>query len=89
MTLLGGRLIFRSQMAPKPRPHVLTGKNHLFLEQAEGYGKAPQKSTSRVLNWREVFEHCTQNDEAGGKRLNVVLKVLSVVQSGDSKTGIC
>jgi hypothetical protein len=30
-------------------------QKHLFLDQAEGYGKAPQKSSSRVLSWREVF----------------------------------
>lgn len=29
---------------------------HLFLGQAEGYVKAPEKSTSRVSGWREVFE---------------------------------
>jgi hypothetical protein len=40
----------------------IEGQIHFFLEQAEGYVKAPQKSTSRVLNWREVFEHCAQND---------------------------
>jgi hypothetical protein len=36
--------------------------NDFFLEQAEGYVKAPEKSTSRVLNLREVIEHCAQND---------------------------
>jgi hypothetical protein len=37
-------------------------QKHLFLEQAEGYVKALQKSTSPVLRWGEVFEHCAQND---------------------------
>jgi hypothetical protein len=37
-------------------------QKHLFLEQAEGYVNALEKSTSRVLNWREVFEHGAQND---------------------------
>ena len=35
---------------------------HLFLEQAEGYVKALEKSTFQVLSWREVFEHYGQND---------------------------
>jgi hypothetical protein len=39
-----------------------SNQNDLFVEQAEGYVKALEKSTSRVLNWREVFEHCAQND---------------------------
>ena len=54
-------------------------QNYLFVEQEEGYVKAMEKSTSRVLSWREVFELCSQNDYAGRKRLNVVLKVLSFV----------
>jgi hypothetical protein len=37
-------------------------QKYLFLEEAEGYVKALEKSTSRVLNWREVYEHCAQND---------------------------
>ena len=36
--------------------------NHLFLKQAEGYVKALEKSTSRILSWIEVFRHCAQND---------------------------
>jgi hypothetical protein len=32
------------------------------LEQEEGYVKALEKLTSRVLNWREGFEHGAQND---------------------------
>jgi hypothetical protein len=44
------------------QPLFLTGQYYLFLEPAEGYVKALEKSTSRVLNWREVFEHCAQND---------------------------
>jgi len=35
---------------------------HLFLEQAKGYGKALEKSTSPVLSLREVFKHCAQKD---------------------------
>jgi hypothetical protein len=31
-------------------------RNYLFVEQEEGYVKAMEKSTSRVLSWREVFE---------------------------------
>ena len=34
----------------------MTIQFHLFLEQAEEYVKALEKSTSRVLDWREVFE---------------------------------
>ncbi len=33
---------------------------HLFLEHAEGYGKALEKSTSRTVSRREVFEPCGQ-----------------------------
>jgi hypothetical protein len=29
---------------------------------------------------REVFEHCVQNDDPGGKRLKVLLKVLSLYE---------
>jgi hypothetical protein len=36
--------------------------NDLFLEQAEGYVKALEKSTSPLSTMREVFEHCAQND---------------------------
>jgi hypothetical protein len=38
------------------------GQNDLFLEQAEGYVKALEKSTSRVLSSREVYEPCAQID---------------------------
>jgi hypothetical protein len=38
------------------------GQNDLFLEQAEGYVKALEKSTSRILNWREIFELGAQAD---------------------------
>jgi hypothetical protein len=41
-------------------PRIRSFHNHLFLEQAEGYVKALEKSTSRVLSSREVFEHCVQ-----------------------------
>jgi hypothetical protein len=34
--------------------------NHLFLKQAKGYVKALEKSTSWVLSWGEVYEHCAQ-----------------------------
>jgi len=30
------------------------------LEQAKGYVKALEKSTSWVLSWGEVYEHCAQ-----------------------------
>jgi hypothetical protein len=36
--------------------------NHFFLEQAAGYVKAPQKSTSQLSTMKEVFERCVQND---------------------------
>ena len=32
---------------------------------------------------KEVFEHGARNDEAGGKSLKVVLKVLSTVLNGE------
>ena len=38
--------------------------NHLFLEQAEGYVKTPEKSTFRPSTIREVFEHCTESYSA-------------------------
>jgi hypothetical protein len=56
-------------------------QKHLFLEQAEGYVKAPEKSTSWILNWREVFEHCTESYSISEKSLKVVLKVLSFLWS--------
>ena len=34
---------------------------HLFLEQAEGYVKFLEKSTSRFSTMRGVFEHRAQN----------------------------
>jgi predicted nucleic acid-binding Zn-ribbon protein len=37
-------------------------QNLLVLEQAEGYVKALEKSTSWVLSWREVFERRERND---------------------------
>jgi hypothetical protein len=37
-------------------------QKHLFLEQAEGYVKALEKSTSPPSTLIEVFEHCAQND---------------------------
>jgi hypothetical protein len=40
-------------------------RNHLFVEQTKGYVKALEKSTCRVLNWREAFEYCTQNEAEG------------------------
>lgn len=37
-------------------------KNYLFLEQAEGYVKTPEKSSSPLSTMREVFEHGGLND---------------------------
>jgi len=37
-------------------------QNYLFLKQAKGYVKVLEKSTSRVLSSREVYEPCAQND---------------------------
>jgi hypothetical protein len=51
-------------------------QKHLFLEQAEGYVNALEKSTSLVFSLREVFEHCTESYSARGERLKVVFKVL-------------
>jgi hypothetical protein len=51
--------------------------NDLFLEQAEGYVKYPEKSTSPLSTMKEVFEHGAQNDKTGGKKLKVAVKVLS------------
>jgi hypothetical protein len=42
-------------------------QNHLFLEQAKGYVKALEKSTSAPSTMREVFEHCV---ERLGRRKN-------------------
>jgi hypothetical protein len=44
------------------------------MEQAEGYVKALEKSTSPPSTMREVLEHCAQNDWANGKRLKVFIK---------------
>src|SRR6266849_3704158 len=41
--------------------------NRLFLEQAKGYVKALEKSTSAPSTMREVFEHCA---ERLGRRKN-------------------
>ena len=35
---------------------------HLFLEQAEGYVKALEKSTCLFSTMKEVFEHGAWND---------------------------
>ena len=37
-------------------------QKHLFVEQAEGYVKGPEKSTSPLSTMTEVFEHGAQND---------------------------
>ena len=58
-------------------------KVDFYLEQAEGYVKTLEKSTSRFLRWGEVFEICKRNDQAGYKSLKVILKVLSTVRSGE------
>jgi hypothetical protein len=49
----------------------------LSLEQAKGYVKAQGKSTYPRSTMKEVFEHGTRDDSAGGDRLNIVLRVLS------------
>jgi hypothetical protein len=49
------------------------------LEQAKGYVNAPQKSTSWILNWREVFKPGAENYSAKGKRQKIVLKVLAIL----------
>jgi hypothetical protein len=36
-------------------------QNHLFLEQAEGYVEAPEKSTSPRSTMKEIFEHCARS----------------------------
>jgi hypothetical protein len=36
---------------------VRAGRNHLFLDQAKGYVKALEKSTSAPSTMREVFDH--------------------------------
>jgi hypothetical protein len=38
------------------------GQNDLFLEQAEGYVKALEKSTSTPSTMRKVLEHYPEND---------------------------
>lgn len=48
------------------------------MELAEEYVKLIEKSTSPVSTLRKVFEHCVQKDQAGGKRLKIVLKALSI-----------
>jgi hypothetical protein len=40
-------------------------RNHLFLEQAEGYVKALEKSTCPLSTMKEVFEHGARNASAG------------------------
>ena len=45
-----------------PRAGLEPFQMHLFLEQAEGYVNALEKSTSLLTTMREIFEHCAQND---------------------------
>ena len=45
--------------------------NGLFLEQAKGYVRRLEKSTSPTSTMREVFELCAQNDEAGDEVVNL------------------
>lgn len=46
----------------RPSATLAPSQNDLFLELSEGYAKALDKSTSRPLSWREVFEHSAQRD---------------------------
>jgi len=47
-----------------------------FFGTGEEYVNAPEKSTSRILSWREIFEHGTESYSVRGERLKVVFKVL-------------
>ena len=49
-------------------------RNDLFLEQAEGYVKALEKSTSSVFNFRKVFEHGTESFSAKGKEEEILFE---------------
>lgn len=54
----------------------LWASDRFFWNGLEGYVKA-LNSTSGILNSREAYGPYAQNDEAGGKSLKVVVKVLS------------
>jgi hypothetical protein len=58
-------------------------RNYLFAEQEEGYVKDSGKSSSPVLSVIEAIGHYTESYSTSGKRLKIVLKVLSTVQSGE------
>jgi hypothetical protein len=63
----------------------------LFFEQAEGYVKALEKSTSRILNCREVFEYSTKSEPESRFGGSVVLD-LKIGQadlvSGDDEAAV-
>jgi len=44
------------------------------LEQAKGYVKALEKSTSSVFNLRKVFEHGAESFSAKGKEEDVLFE---------------
>jgi len=52
----------------------MVGQKHLFLEQAKGYVKALEKSTSSVFNFRKVFEHGTESFSAKGKEEEILFE---------------
>ena len=55
-------------------------RKYLFLEQVDGDVKAQEKSTSVVLNWREVFDPWTLSCYL---KINPHVNVLSSIPSGE------
>jgi hypothetical protein len=54
------------------------------VEQAAGYVKDPEKSTSPLSTMKEVFEYGAQNVSISGKKLKVTVKVPSLKRSGEA-----
>jgi len=57
VTKIGQRFILNSSGSGEAQ----YTENYLFVEHAEGYGKALEKSTFSVLTFREVFEQCPES----------------------------
>lgn len=51
--------IAKAWFLPACEPLEAVDQNDLFLEQAKGYVKAVEKSTSPIFSLREVFDPCT------------------------------
>jgi hypothetical protein len=54
------------------------------MEQAEGYVKEPEKSTSPLSTMKEVFEYGAQNGSISGKKRKGTVKVPSLGRSSEA-----